>query len=109
MCVEIIANCAFNTNHFKGHHSFHLVDLNWRSSKNRSNDCTLLSILLNVLGIAGQAGKKKSQSKLDAEKLGLLEQNKEVADMLDEMSSDRYTHVTAVSSVLLPAALGVFL
>lgn len=45
--------------------------------------------MLNVLGIAGQAGKKKSQSKLDAEKLGLLEQNKEVADMLDEMSSDR--------------------
>lgn len=41
------------------------------------------------LGIAGQAGKKKSQNKLDAEKLGLLEQNKEVADMLDELSSDR--------------------
>lgn len=40
-------------------------------------------------GIAGQAGKKKSQNKLDAEKLGLLEQNKEVADMLDELSSDR--------------------
>ena len=42
-----------------------------------------------ITGIAGQAGKKKSQNKLDAEKLGLLEQNKEVADMLDEMSSDR--------------------
>lgn len=42
-------------------------------------------------GIAGQAGKKKSQNKLDAEKLGLLEQNKEVADMLDELSSDRWS------------------
>jgi hypothetical protein len=48
------------------------------------------SIPLNFSqGIAGQAGKKKSQNKLDAEKLGLLEQNKEVADMLDELSSDR--------------------
>lgn len=47
------------------------------------------SIKFICQGIAGQAGKKKSQNKLDAEKLGLLEQNKEVADMLDELSSDR--------------------
>jgi hypothetical protein len=46
-----------------------------------------LRILFNE-GIAGQAGKKKSQNKLDAEKLGLLDQNKDVAHLLDGMSSD---------------------
>ena len=46
-----------------------------------------LRILFNE-GIAGQAGKKKSQSKLDAEKLGLTESKKEVADLLDAFSSD---------------------
>jgi hypothetical protein len=66
-----------------------LTSLTSRSGAVRASLLYSLSILLNVIGIAGQAGKKKSQSKLDAEKLGLLEQNKEVADMLDEMSSDR--------------------
>jgi hypothetical protein len=46
-----------------------------------------LRILFNE-GIAGQLGKKKSQAKADALKLGLTEQSKDVADLLDGLSSD---------------------
>jgi hypothetical protein len=42
-----------------------------------------------TIGIAGQLGKKKSQAKADALKLGLTEQSKDIADLLDGLSSDR--------------------
>ena len=46
-----------------------------------------LRVLFNE-GIANQAGKKKKDAKLDAEKLGLSEAKKEVTDLLDAISSD---------------------
>ena len=46
-----------------------------------------LRVLFNE-GISNQAGKKKKDAKLDAEKLGLSEAKKEVTDLLDAISSD---------------------
>jgi hypothetical protein len=46
-----------------------------------------LRVLVNE-GIANQAGKKKAQSRAEAEKLGLTEQKKEVVELLETLSSD---------------------